>query len=182
MGIIGTCIRSNSTRGSMSSMVAMSLVKRFMIRPGEHWKSFCHMESEVKKWQVKGGKKYLSSSCWAQPWGLVAQRWASAHEAFWKRWVMCALMGDPWRNPGPEHSPTWPRRCIRCSRHWSVWRWLPGGQAEPKHWGAAHLRSWVLMGWLHPSRLWWSSKRTGWYRFEYAAEYTHTYKKLCDAK
>lgn len=31
---LNTCMRSNSTRGSMSSIVAMSLVNLFMIRPG----------------------------------------------------------------------------------------------------------------------------------------------------
>lgn len=157
--IIGTWIRSNSTRGSMSSMVAMSLVNRFMMRPGGRGKRFCQHGWGVRKWQVKqGGRKDLSSSCWAQPWGLEGQRWASAHEAFWRRWVMCALTGAPWRNPTPGHSPTWPRRCIWCSTHWLAWRWLLGGRVETKCWGAAHLCSWVMMGWLHPSRLCWSNK------------------------
>lgn len=126
-------------------------------------KKFCQHGREVNKWKVKQRekKKDLSSWCWALPWGLVGQRWASAHEAFWKRWVMCALTGDPWRNPRPEHSPTWLQRCIWCSMHWLVWRWLPGGWAETKNWGAAHLCSWVMMGWLRPSRLCWSKKRTG---------------------
>lgn len=35
-----TCMRSNSTRGNMSSMVAMSLVNLFMILPGREEETF----------------------------------------------------------------------------------------------------------------------------------------------